>query len=281
MPNPDGSPVLLVEKRPHSLWLTLNRPHKLNALSHELVEALDAALRTAADDDEVRVVVLRGAGRAFSAGYDLAEEGSGAADDEASMKASPWRWRQELARDIDVTMRLFHLPRPTIAMVHGWALAGACELVMACDLAIASEDAKLGEPEIRYGSGPVTFLMPFVLGMRKTKELLFTGDHLDARSAEAFGLVTRVVPADELEATVERYVRTMAQVAPAVMQLTKRAVNRAYEFAGLLHAVHYNLENSTILNAAGTPEQQEWDRIVKERGLKAALAWRDDRFGTP
>ena len=94
-------------------------------------------------------------------------------------------------------------------------------------------------------------------------------------------MVTRVVPADELEATVERYVRTMAQVAPAVMQLTKRAVNRAYEFAGLSHAVHYNLENSTILNAAGTPEQQEWDRIVKERGLKAALAWRDDRFGTP
>lgn len=279
MPNPDGSPVLLVEKRPHSLWITLNRPHKLNALSAELVRLLRAAIREAAADDEVRVVVLRGAGRAFSAGYDIEEETTGGEVGEGLAEATPWRWRQDLQAAVDTTMEIFHFPKPTIAMVHGWTLAGACELMMACDLAIAAEDAKVGEPEIRYGSGPVTLVMPFVLGMRKTKELLLTGDHLDARTAEAFGLVTKVVPAEELEPTVERYVRVMAQVPPAVMQLTKRAVNKAYDFAGLGHAVDYNVENSTILNTAETPEQQEWDRIVKERGLKAALAWRDERFG--
>ncbi|MEA2623406.1 MAG: hypothetical protein QOH61_2316 [Chloroflexota bacterium] len=281
MPNPDGSAVVLSERRGPAVWLTMNRPDKLNAISQEMVLELRAALGRAAADDEVRVVVLRGAGRAFSAGYDIAASLTGSEGGKSMVGATAWMWRSRLANEIALTMELFHFPKPTIAVVHGWTLAGACELMMACDLAVASEDAMLGEPEIRYGSGPVTLLMPFVMGMRKTKQLLLTGEAIDARTAEIHGLVNTVVPATELEAAAERYVRLLATVPPAVMQLTKKAINKAYEMQGLVNAVDYNMEASAILNGADTPEQQEFAEIARTSGLKAALAWRDERFGKP
>jgi enoyl-CoA hydratase len=188
-------------------------------------------------------------------------------------------WRALLRRDVDLTMRLWSLEKPTIAAVRGWCLAGALELAMAADILVASEDARFGEPEIRYGSGPVTLLMPFVLGARATRELLLTGDVIDAREAHRIGLVTRVVPDGELEATVADYVARIAPTPLEVLRLTKIALNRAAMAMGLLGAVEANLDLSAMLNAAGTPEQEEFERIVRESGLKAALAWRDERYG--
>ncbi len=150
---------------------------------------------------------------------------------------------------------------------------------MACDLIVAAEDARFGEPEIRYGSGPVTLLMPFVLGQKKTNELLLTGDAVDACEAERLGLVNRVVPGNELEGAVDELVRKIAPTPLPVLRLTKLALTRAYEALGLREAVHANLDLSAILNAADTPEQHEFDRIVAAEGLKAALAWRDARYG--
>jgi enoyl-CoA hydratase/carnithine racemase len=265
-------PVLL-ERRGPVAWLRLNRPGKLNALNHAIVDRLFEHLDAVAADDEVRVVVLTGAGeRAFSAGFDMSEEADAAiegADD----------WRELLARDVDVTMRLWALPKPTIAAVRGWCLAGACELAMACDMILASEDARFGEPEIRYGSGPVTLLMPFVLGQKKTSELLFTGDAIPAAEAERCGLVNRVVQADELEDAVQELALRIAPTPLPVLRLTKLALVRAYEAMGLRQAVGANLDISSMLNAAETPEQREFDQIVRDQGLKAALRWRDGRYG--
>jgi enoyl-CoA hydratase len=171
------------------------------------------------------------------------------------------------------------LPKPTIAAVRGWCLAGACEVAMACDLIVASEDARFGEPEIRYGSGPVTLLMPFVLGQKKTNELLFTGDTIEAGEAERAGLVNRVVAEDQLAAAVDELVQKIAPTPLPVLRLTKLALLRAYEAMGLRAAVQSNLDLSAILNAADTPEQREFDRIAAADGLKAALAWRDARYG--
>ena len=252
--------------------MTLNRPEKLNALSYELVRQLRAELTRVAEDDDVKVVVLTGAGRAFSAGYDLSEEAD-------SRVEGADRWRRILAEDVELTLELWALPKPTIAAVHGWCLAGGCELAMACDLIVAAEDAHFGEPEIRYGSGPVTLLMPFLLGQKKTNELLFTGDAIDAVEAERIGLVNRVVPGDAVEDAVEELVRKIAPTPLPVLRLTKLALVRAYEAMGLRSAVLANLDLSAILNAAETPEQREFDRIVSEQGLKAALAWRDSRYG--
>jgi enoyl-CoA hydratase len=264
--------VVLEERRGPALWLTLNRPDKLNAINVEMVGALRDAFRRVAADDDVKVLVVTGAGRAFSAGYDIAEEVDSKID-------GADRWRDVLDQDVAFTMELWSLPKPTIAAVKGWCLAGACEVAMACDLIVASEDARFGEPEIRYGSGPVTLLMPFVLGQKKTNELLFTGDTLDAAEAERAGLVNRVVPDSDLTAAVDELVRKIAPTPLPVLRLTKLALLRAYEAMGLRTAVQANVDLSAILNAADTPEQREFDRIAAKDGLRAALKWRDARYG--
>jgi len=219
------------------------------------------------------VVVLTGAGeRAFSSGYDLSAEA-------AHSEIPAHTWHEVLDTDIDATMRVWALPKPTIAAVRGYCLAGGCELAMACDMIITGESGRFGEPEIRYGSGPVTLLMPFILGQKKTNELLFTGDMIDAAAAERAGLVNRVVPDDQVEAEVEGLVRKIAPTPLPVLRLTKIALVRAYEAMGLREAVKMNLDLSSMLNAADTPEQREFMDIVKSQGLKAALAWRDARYG--
>jgi enoyl-CoA hydratase len=267
-----SDPVLL-ERRGPVAWLRLNRPEKLNALNHAIVDRLFEHLDAVAADDEVRVVVLTGAGeRAFSSGFDISEEADAAIEGADN-------WRDLLARDVDLTMKLWALPKPTIAAVRGWCLAGACELAMACDMILASGDARFGEPEIRYGSGPVTLLMPFLLGQKKTNELLFTGDAIPAAEAERYGLVNRVVEADELEEAVQELALRIAPTPLPVLRLTKLALVRAYEAMGLRQAVGANLDISSMLNAAETPEQREFDQIVRDQGLKAALRWRDSRYG--
>jgi len=264
--------VVLYERKGPAAWVTLNRPNKLNAISGEVVAGLRESWRRATEDDEVKVVVLTGAGRAFSAGYDIAEE----VESEIS---GAERWHEVLAEDVALTMELWELPKPTIAAVRGWCLAGACELAMACDLVVATDDAQFGEPEIRYGSGPVTLLMPFVLGQKKTNELLFTGDGIGATEAERLGLVNVVVASDALEDAVDELVRKIAPTPLPVLKLTKLALVRAQEAMGLRAAVAANLDISAMLNAAETPEQREFDDIAAREGLKAALAWRDARYG--
>jgi enoyl-CoA hydratase len=264
-------PVLLATPTPWGVRLTLNRPAKLNALNGELVAALVAALDAAEAEPAVRVIVLEGAGRAFSSGYDLTEEAEGAI-------GGPVAWRELLAADVAATLRFLDSPKPVIAQVHGYALAGGLELAMACDLIVAAEGTKLGEPEIRYGSAPVTLLMPYLIGQKRTRELLLTGDLIDAVEAERLGLINRVVPAEELATEVDRLADRLARTPPEVMGPTKRMLNRAMDAAGFRLGVEAGLDLGAIINAADTPEQREWDAMVRRDGLKAALAWRDRRY---
>jgi enoyl-CoA hydratase len=265
--------AVVYETRGPAAWITINRPEKLNALNGAVLDGLNESFDRAVADDEVKVVVVTGAGdRAFSAGYDLSAEA-------AHSEIPAHEWHGVLAADIDATMKLWALPKPTIAAVRGYCLAGGCELAMACDMIVSTESGRFGEPEIRYGSGPVTLLMPYILGQKKTNELLFTGDMIDAAAAERAGLVNRVVPDDQVETVVEELVRKIAPTPLPVLRLTKIALNRAYEAMGLQEAVKMNLDLSAMLNAADTPEQREFMDIVKSQGLKAALAWRDARYG--
>ena len=268
---PDEARVLQTIPERWGVRLRLDRPEKLNALDGALVHALVAALDAAEQDPEVRVIVLEGAGRAFCSGYDLTEEAGAAI-------AGPVAWRDLLAADVAATLRFLDSPKPVIAQVHGYALAGGLELAMACDLVVAAEGTKLGEPEIRYGSAPVTLLMPFLIGQKRTRELLLTGDLIDAAEAERIGLVNRVVPADRLAAEVDALADRLARTPPEVMAPTKRMLNRAMDAAGFRLAVEAGLDLGAIINAADTPEQREWDEIVRRDGLRAALAWRDRRY---
>jgi enoyl-CoA hydratase len=263
--------VVLYETQGPIARITLNRPDKLNALNAQAVLELDRRVGEAAADDAVKVVLIAGNGRAFSAGYDINDE----IEDGTS---TPLEWQPVLRRDVDVTMRIWSCPKPTIAVVHGYCLAGGCEIAMACDLIVAADNARFGEPEIQYGSGPVTLLMPFILGQKKTNELLFTGDKIDAQAALAAGLVNKVVPLDELADAAEELALRIAPTPLPVLRLTKQALNRAYEAKGLRAAVEANVDISAILNGANTPEQQEFDNIAAAEGLKAALTWRDARY---
>jgi enoyl-CoA hydratase len=261
-----GDPLVLREPTAWGVRLTLNRPDKLNAISAELRDELSSAIADAAADDRVRVVAIAGAGRAFCAGYDLSE-----AQPETALG-----WRDVLGRDVAATLAILHCPKPVIAQVHGYALAGGLELAMACDLVVAADDAQLGEPEIRFGSAPVTLLMPFVVGQKKTRELLLTGDLIGAAEAERIGLVNRVVPADRLAAEVDALADRLARVEPDVMAPTKLMLNRAMDAAGFAQAVEMGLDLQSFINLSET--SRAFDEIVRRDGLKAALAWRDARY---
>ena len=258
--------VLLREATSWGVRLTLNRPAKLNAISAELRDDLTAAIADAAADERVRVVVIAGAGRAFCSGYDLSE----------AAPATAWDWRDVLARDVEATLAVWSCPKPVIAQVHGYALAGGLELAMACDLIVAADDAQLGEPEIRFGSAPVTLLMPFLIGQKRTRELLMTGDLIGAVEAERIGLVNRVVPGDRLVGAVDELAEKLARVPPDVMAPTKLMLNRAMDAAGFAAAVEMGLDLQSFVNMSATA--REFDAIVRRDGLKAALAWRDQRY---
>jgi enoyl-CoA hydratase/carnithine racemase len=262
----DTKPVLLREPTSWGVRLVLNRPAKLNAISAELREALTTAIAEATADERVRVIVIAGAGRAFCSGYDLSE----------AAPETAWDWRDVLARDVEATLAVWSCPKPVIAQVHGYALAGGLELAMACDLIVVAEGAQLGEPEIRFGSAPVTLLMPFVIGQKRARELLLTGDLIDAAEAERIGLINRVVPAERLTAEVDALAAKLARVPPDVMAPTKLMLNRAMDAAGFAAAVDMGLDLQSFVNMSATA--REFDAIVRRDGLKAALAWRDQRY---
>ncbi|HEX6331398.1 MAG TPA: enoyl-CoA hydratase-related protein [Actinomycetota bacterium] len=264
--------VLLSEDLGPVRRLTMNRPESLNALTAELMDALMRALDDSADDDGVRVLVLRGAGRAFCSGYDLKED---AAAGEMDARA----WYEALAHDNHRMLRLLDHPKPIVASVHSYCLAGGTDLMLACDLAVAADDAYFGYVDVRFGSGVVSMFLPWVVGVRTAKELLFTGeDRVPAAEALRLGLVNRVVPRDELDATSLALADEIAKNEPFVIQATKRAVNRAWDVAGFRAAMQANTEIDVMIETANLPARDEFRRITQERGLKAAIAWRDARY---
>ncbi|GIV00680.1 MAG: enoyl-CoA hydratase [Actinomycetota bacterium] len=268
----EAEPVLLVEDVGPVRLLTLNRPRSLNALNAALMDALMGALDEAAEDDAVSVLVLRGAGRAFCAGYDLKEDAAAGAQDSAA-------WYAELRHATDQMLRILDHPKPVIASVHSYCLAGGTDLMLACDLAVAADDAYFGYVDIRFGSGVVSMFLPWVVGVRKAKELLFTGeDRIPAEEALRIGLVNRVVPRAELEAATLALAEEIAKNEPFVVRATKRAVNRVWDVAGFRAAMAANTEIDTIIETANLPARDEFRRITQEQGLKAAIAWRDARY---
>ncbi|MGY1433541.1 enoyl-CoA hydratase/isomerase family protein [Streptomyces reniochalinae] len=254
-------------------WIQIDRPAKLNALSVELMREMSNTLDIVEQDDDVRVVVLRGGDRAFSVGYDIAQE--------VEMGVSTAeQWYGGLEANIALTMKVWGLNKPVIGAVSGWCLAGGCELAMACDLIVCTDEAQFGEPEIRFGSGPVTLLMPFLIGQKATNELLYTGDTVDAHRAKELGLVNHVVAHEHLHGSVEQLARKIALTPLPILRYTKQALTRAYTAMGLQTAVDHNHAIAAVLNSAATPERAEFTDLVASKGLKAALAWRDARFAT-
>lgn len=263
---------ILVDRDGPVAKLTFNRPDRLNAFHNPLMEETLAAVAELDADPDVRAIVVSGSGRAFSAGFDLK-----AAAERKMTEVEDWERQMRL--QFDFIMQFWHASTPTISAIHGFCLAGAFELMLATDITIAAEETKLGEPEVRFGTGIVAMLLPWVTGPKQAKDLLLTGeDRFDAKDALAIGVVNEVVPADGALPRALEKAQTIARASARSVMLTKRAINRTYQTMGLDAALAAGLDVDVLLNAGGGPEKREFARIRDEQGLKAAIAWRDARF---
>jgi enoyl-CoA hydratase len=263
--------TLLYERQDHILTLTFNRPEKLNAFSRELVHETIEAFQLAEADDEIHLIIVTGAGRAFSAGYDI----SGVRDE---AERSPYGWRIHQRENLTFSLQPWQVSKPVIAMVNGYCLAGACEFALMCDLRVASDKATFGEPEIRFGAGAPILITPWIVGLTKAKELLYTGDTMDAQEALRLNMVNKVVPHEGLAEETDKLARRILKIAPENLRLTKQAINKTYEIMGLRQALDYNVEVVTIMENTETEIQRTFNQIKNEKGLRAALDWRDARF---
>lgn len=264
--------VLIDDPVPGVRRITLNRPEKRNALNHALRGGIMRALEAADQDDDVKVMILRGAGKCFSAGYDLGGGNEG--------QELPWHtaggvghWPRHVTSG---WMGIWDLAKPVIGQVHGYCLAGGSELATCCDLVYVAEDAMIGYPAVRFGVADMHF-HPWTLGMRTAMEMMLTGDAISGVQAAEGGWANRAFPADRLDDEVLAVAARIAQIPQQLAQLNKRVVHRQMEVMGIRTGIRVGTE----LCALGTlqPAMDDFVAAVKEHGLTGALQRRDESFG--
>ena len=255
------------------LRITANRPHARNAQSRVLLLELDQALQQAVDDPEIRVIIIAGAGKHFSAGHDL-----GSAEELEDQRLHPWgpgfaEEYQRLSRlYFENTLRWRDLPKPTIAQVQGYCIMGGLMLASACDLIVAAEDALFADRAVRWGGAHVQyFSMPWDLGPRKAKEYLFTAEYLTAAKAEALGLVNRVVPRAALEAETMALAQKIAGNDPFAMKMAKLSVNETMDAQGQRHALESSFKNY-MLTIPHRQEQGTYGAAARAKSPKERFA---------
>lgn len=267
------SEYVLYDVKDRIAHIQINRPKGMNPINPDLMAELSAKIKEADQDDEnVSVVVLSGVGGNFSSGYDLKfawyeHYGPNVLDmrnmlkDCAAFEYGPW----------DCT-------KPVIAMVQGYCLAGACELAMMCCITFAGDSAQFGEPEIRFSTSPPVMVMPWTVGLKKARELLYTGDIIDAQEAERIGMINRVFADDKLEEETFRYARRAAAISLEGLRTTKAAINKGAEIAGIRQAIDYGIEQGAMLDATETVAQTKFNEVRDAEGLSAAIRWRESQF---
>lgn len=268
-------PKVIYEKDGRIGRITLNRPEVLNAIDDEVPAALAAAVEAASGDPGVHVIVLSGVGRAFCAGDDLAyyAEASGASSVTQEMPWDPMQDYAFMMRNTEHFMSLWRCHRPVICKVQGYALAGGSDIALCSDLVVMAEDAEIGYMPVRVWGCPTTAMWVYRLGPEKAKRLLFTGDRIDGREAEAIGLVHKAVPAAELDAEVERLAARIATVPVNQLMMQKLMVNQALENMGLRNTQMI----ATIFDGITlhSPEGLNFKRRADEKGWKEAVRERD------
>jgi enoyl-CoA hydratase len=260
---------LLVETADGVAVLTLNRPDVRNAISGPLAAAVADAADAAAADENVRVVVIRGAGPAFSSGYDLSSletpRGSGVAADARGLARITSHWE-----------RLWACPLPVIAQVHGHCLAGGTDLALHCDLVVVAADARIGYPPVRSLGVPPAHMWLYHLGPQWTKRLLYTGDTITGRLAAEIGFALTAVEGADLEATVTALARRIASSGREMLMANKAVINHGIDLMGRPELQPVARMRDAVAHQA--PEARAFAEMVATEGLKAAVRHRDDPF---
>jgi enoyl-CoA hydratase len=268
--------TVLYETASRVATLTLNRPERLNAITPALIGDLREGLERAWADDDVHAIRLRGAGRAFCAGYDI---GWGAESMEEAEGDRPWdpiADYQMMSRFVDAYMALWRSPKPVIAQVHGFCVGGGTDFALCSDLIVCSEDCRIGYPPARVWGSPTTMMWTYRLGLERSKRLLLTGDALDGRRAVDWGLASEAAPEGELDAAAFALAERVARLPKNQLHMMKLLVNQVIEQMGLstTQLVGTLLDGS----ARHTPEGVDFSRSAM-RDVRGTVRERDAPFG--
>ena len=262
--------TVILEKKGKIGVLILNRPSKLNTIDDCMLNEMHSCLTELDQDDEIRVIIIKGAGRAFCAGHDL------------SPREEPFTtvldWRGHARHDSRMLFAIWNCKKPIISQIHGYCMGGGCDLAAVCDFTIAAESTVIGKPEIQFNSAAPFGITRYVMGMKRTKAFLLTGERLTAAEAERFGLVTAVVPDDKLDEEVMALAKKLVKIPVPAMRLNKEAINRSYEMAGFTNSIHYGENTFAMVLMSETPESARFFEIANTEGLSAAFKWRDAKF---
>ncbi len=262
--------------QPRIARLLLNRPERLNAISDEMPAEIRAAVDWAGNDDEVHVIIVEGAGKGFCGGYDLAATAEQHIEHPCQQETMPWdpmRDYRAMKRYTEDFMSLWRCPKPTIAKVHGAAVAGGSDIALCCDLLVMAEDARIGYMPTRVWGCPTTAMWTYRLGATRAKQLMFTGDIISGRTAADWGLANQAVPAAELDAAVMLLAERIAGVPIGQLQMHKLIANQVMLSMGL----EQSQMMATVFDGITrhNPEGMWFRRYAQEHGFKAAVQWRD------
>ena len=263
-------------ENPRIARLLLNRPERLNAINDETPRELRAAVDWANANQEVHVIVVEGAGKGFCGGYDLAHFGEGQIDHPCQQEKSPWDPMVDYAymkRNTEDFMALWRSPKPTIAKVHGAAVAGGSDIALCCDLLVMADDARIGYMPTRVWGCPTTAMWTFRLGPTRAKQLMFTGDVIDGRKAADWGLANESVPYAELESATLKLAQRIAGVPSSHLAMHKMVVNQIMLTMGLEQAQSM----ATVFDGITrhNPEGMWFRRYAQAEGFKEAVRLRD------
>lgn len=259
---PDAAPSLLVERSGPVTWLTLNRPHRLNALNDDLLGRLAVALEEERRSDS-SVLVLRGAGRAFSAGHDLSSD-----SEEVVMPGDSVADRERQASYIELFLKLWDHPKPVIAAVHGYCIAGAAQLATFADVVIVAHDAKISaSPMLPLGGGFISPLWAFSVGASRAKLMSFVpGRQITGKQAAEWGWAAESVPAEELDEHVAQVAAAMARTPSSILRMKKIAINRTLELQGLRLTALMGTETDVVVH--NTAEVLAIKAAIERDGFK-------------
>lgn len=275
---PDFSTLRIAQDaaNPRVARLLLNRPERLNAINDATPREIRAAIDWANTEDEVHVIVVEGAGKGFCGGYDLSMFGEGWIDHPCQQERHPWDPMDDYAymkRNTEDFMSLWRSPKPTIAKVHGYAAAGGSDIALCCDLLVMADDARIGYMPTRVWGCPTTAMWTYRLGPMRAKQLMFTGDTIDGRTAAQWGLANEAVPAGELEAATMKLAARIAGVPRSHLAMHKMVVNQVMLAMGL----EQSQQMATLFDGITrhNPEGLWFRRYAQAEGFKAAVEWRD------
>ena len=257
--------VVIYEPEGRIGYITLNRPEVLNSFSRQSLSELDEALIAAKDDQESRVIILRGNGRSFSAGNDFQQPKEEGWENEDVLDD-----HQKLTDSIDRYLRIFDFPKPIIAQIHGYCLGIATQMAVMCDLTIVADDAKIGFPSIPVGGGYISPMWSWLIGPKRAKELSFTvGSKISGTTAAEWGYANRSVPADKLEDTVKEMAQEIAKVPSKILKIKKLANNRTMDAQGFRHAIRAGAEFDAMLHFSNPVTKMT--SFMREKGMQQAF----------